>query len=57
MENMIDLIVVGAGPAGLMTAKRAAELGLKVTVIEMKKDITHVKHACSAQFVMDNYYF
>lgn len=32
MENMIDLIVLGVRPAGLMTAKRAAELGLKVTV-------------------------
>lgn len=53
---MRDLIVVGAGPAGLMTAKRAAELGLKVTVIEMKKDITYVKRACSAQFVMDEGY-
>ncbi|MBE6068384.1 MAG: FAD-binding protein [Clostridium lundense] len=56
MENMIDLVVVGAGPAGLMTAKRAAELGLKVTIIEMKKDITNVKRACSAQFVMDEGY-
>lgn len=56
MENMIDLVVVGAGPAGLMTAKRAAELGLKVTVIEIKKDITHVKRACSAQFVTDEGY-
>ncbi len=53
---MIDLIVVGAGPAGLMTAKTAAELGLKVTVIEMKKDITNVKRACSAQFVTDEGY-
>lgn len=56
MENMIDLIVVGAGPAGLMTAKRAAELGLKVIVIELKKDITNVKRACSAQFVTDEGY-
>lgn len=56
MENMLDLIVVGAGPAGLMTAKTAAELGLKVTVIEMKKDITHITRACSAQFVMDDGY-
>lgn len=56
MENIVDLIVVGAGPAGLMTAKRAAELGLKVTVIEFKKDITNVKRACSAQFVTDEGY-
>lgn len=53
---MIDLIIVGAGPAGLMAARRAAELGLKVTVIELKKDITNVKRACSAQFVMDEGY-
>jgi flavin-dependent dehydrogenase len=29
MENIFDLAVVGAGPAGLMAAKTAAELGLK----------------------------
>ncbi|MBE6072453.1 MAG: NAD(P)/FAD-dependent oxidoreductase [Clostridium butyricum] len=56
MEKMIDLLVVGAGPAGLMAAKRAAELGLQVMVIEMKKDIGFVKRACSAQFVTDELY-
>ena len=56
MKDMIDLLIVGAGPAGLMTAKRAAQLGLKVTVVELKKDITKVKRACSAQFVMDEGY-
>ena len=56
MENLFDLIVVGAGPAGLMTAKRAAELGLKVIVLELKKDISKVKRACSAQFVTDDGY-
>ena len=35
-----DLIVVGGGPAGLMAAKTAAEDGLKVLLIERKKDIT-----------------
>lgn len=56
MNNIVDLIVIGAGPAGLMTAKRAAELGLKVTIIELKKDITNVKRACSSQFVTDEGY-
>lgn len=56
MHNIVDLIVIGAGPAGLMTAKRAAELGLKVTIIELKKDITTVKRACSSQFVTDEGY-
>ena len=56
MENIFDLAIVGAGPAGLMTAKTAAEMGLKVTLIEMKHDITKIKRACSAQFVMDEGY-
>ena len=56
MDEMVDLLVVGAGPAGLMAAKRAAELGLYVMVIEMKKDIGFVKRACSAQFVTDDLY-
>jgi flavin-dependent dehydrogenase len=32
-----DLIVVGAGPGGLMTAYEAARAGLEVVVIEKKK--------------------
>lgn len=32
--NKIDVIVVGAGPAGLLAAGRAAELGKKVLVLE-----------------------
>jgi flavin-dependent dehydrogenase len=35
-----DLIVVGGGPAGLMAARTASEDGLKVLLIERKKDIT-----------------
>ncbi len=56
MTNVIDLVVVGAGPAGLMTAKTAAEMGLKVTIIEKKKDIKKIRRACCAQFVMDDGY-
>jgi len=29
-----DVIVVGAGPAGLLAAGRAAELGAKVLILE-----------------------
>ncbi len=56
MNNIFDLAIVGAGPAGLMTAKTAAESGLKVALIEMKHDIKKIKRACSAQFVMDEEY-
>jgi flavin-dependent dehydrogenase len=41
-----DLIVVGGGPAGLMAAKTAAEDGLKVVLIERKRDICEVNRAC-----------
>ncbi|HID09287.1 TPA: NAD(P)/FAD-dependent oxidoreductase, partial [Candidatus Micrarchaeota archaeon] len=34
-----DAVVVGGGPAGLWFAKRAAERGLKVLVLERKKEI------------------
>ncbi len=56
MRNIIDLVVVGAGPAGLMAAKTAAEAGLKVTIIEKRRDIKQVRRACCAQFVMDDGY-
>lgn len=34
MNTAMDIVVIGAGFAGLTTALRAAELGLKVTVLE-----------------------
>jgi len=40
MANKYEVIVVGAGPAGLMAAKTAAEQNLKVALIERRKDIT-----------------
>ena len=42
MDKMYDLIVVGAGPAGLMASKVAAEGGLSVLLVERKKDISKV---------------
>jgi flavin-dependent dehydrogenase len=41
-----DLIVVGGGPGGLMAAKTAAEDGLKVLLIERKKNITEIDRMC-----------
>ena len=32
--NKYDVIVIGGGPAGMMTAGRAGELGAKVLLIE-----------------------
>lgn len=34
MEQVFDIVVVGAGPAGASCARRAAELGLRVVLLE-----------------------
>ena len=44
---MYDLIVVGAGPTGLMAARTASRDGLKVLVVEQRKNINPVKRFCS----------
>lgn len=41
---MHDLIVIGAGPAGLLTAKRCAEAGLDVLVVEEHEAIGEPTH-------------
>ncbi|MBW1853658.1 MAG: FAD-dependent monooxygenase, partial [Deltaproteobacteria bacterium] len=51
-----DVSIVGAGPAGLMAAKMAAEHGLKVILIEKRKDIAKVTRACCQHFIMDEDY-
>jgi len=56
MNNTKELIIIGAGPAGLMAARTAAKKGLTVLVIEKKKDITKITRTCSAQFVLDEDY-
>jgi flavin-dependent dehydrogenase len=45
-----DIVIVGGGPAGLMAAKTAAEDGLKVILVERKKNITEINRACLSVF-------
>jgi len=37
-EKIYDIAIIGGGPAGIMAANRAAELGAKVIIIEKNKD-------------------
>lgn len=46
-----DLVVVGAGPAGLMAAKTASEYGLSVALLERKQDIAKITRACGMMVV------
>jgi len=48
-----DLIVVGGGPGGLIAAKTAAEDGLKVVLIERKRNITEINRPCCQIFYLD----
>jgi pyruvate/2-oxoglutarate dehydrogenase complex dihydrolipoamide dehydrogenase (E3) component len=36
-EKMIDLVVIGAGPAGVLAALRAADLGARATVVASRE--------------------
>lgn len=58
MTRKYDLIVVGAGPAGLTAAKAARECGLEVALLERKADITNLHRSCGQSLVsMNEYYF
>ena len=49
----MDLIVVGAGPGGLMAANRAAELGLRTLLIEKQQEIGYPVHTSGGTYVRD----
>lgn len=56
MKINYDLIIIGAGPAGLMAAKTAAEKNLEVLLVERKKGISKVKRTCCASFYLEPNY-
>ena len=46
VENSQEVIVVGAGPAGLFAALQLIELGLKPIIIERMSSSTNCKNYC-----------
>ena len=53
---MFDVAIIGAGPAGLLAAKTAAQRGLKVALVEKRSDVSQITRACCQQLVMDEGY-
>jgi digeranylgeranylglycerophospholipid reductase len=48
MQQIYDLIVIGAGPAGLMAAKTAGENGLRVALLDRRTHPEVVTRGCCA---------
>jgi len=44
LVNTYDLVVIGAGPAGSMAARVAAQYGLKVLVLEQRRTVGYPSH-------------
>jgi len=57
MAKKYDLVIVGGGPAGLMAGRFAGENGLKVVVLERKKDICKVRRFDGGVFAINEYVF
>ena len=56
MNKPYDLIIVGAGPAGLTAAKTAGENGLTVALLERKKQIIDINRLCTMMVLVLNEY-
>jgi len=56
MAKKCDVIVVGAGPAGLVAAKVVGENGFEVALVERKTDIAVLNRACGATLDSANEY-
>ena len=57
MKQKYDVIVAGAGPAGLLAAKALAQNGFDVAVLERKADMSAVTRACGQSLLPPNEYF
>ena len=51
MKSTYDCVVIGAGPAGLMTAKTLGEAGQDVLLVDIKKDIPEVNRCCCTMLI------
>ena len=57
MTKKYNVIVVGAGPAGLMVAKTASESGLDIALLERKTNIPKVRRTDGSTIGINEYLF
>lgn len=57
MAKKYDLLIVGGGPAGLMAGRVAGENGLKVAVLDRKKEIWKNRRFDGGVFAINEYTF
>jgi flavin-dependent dehydrogenase len=55
MTKKYDLVIIGAGPAGVMAAKTAGENGLGVALLERRTDIERVTRPCGEGLLCHKY--
>ncbi len=57
MAKKYDVVIAGAGPAGLMAARAAAENGLTVALLDRKTDIPKIHRSCGGVIGVNHYTF
>jgi len=53
MNSKKDLIIIGGGPSGLMSALTASKIGLSAVLIEKKHDIGTYKRSCCSMLLTE----
>lgn len=51
MKSKYDIVIAGAGPAGLMVAREMAAAGQDVLLVDIKKDIPFVNRSCCTMLI------
>jgi digeranylgeranylglycerophospholipid reductase len=51
MKSKYDIVVAGAGPAGLMVARELSSAGQDVLLVDIKKDIPQVNRSCCTMLI------
>ncbi len=57
MKERYDVVVIGAGPSGLLAAKALAEHGFDVAIIDRKENLNATSRTCGQSLLPPNEYF